>query len=383
MLIEVRRMYKYRLYRCDKRDKHLRRQINIAGLIWNHALALQKRYYRLTGKYIGLSAMKSHIAHLRKKTQRYAFWHELGSQAVQEALERLDMGYQRFFKKLAKRPPKFKKFRRRVSFTLKQAGYTVLDGNRVRIGKHNYRYVRHRPLAGTVKTLMVKRDAADRLWLLFSVIEQVEAPKEVTTSRVAGFDFGLKTFLTDHTGKQYIGELHHFSALRRMCTLQSSKDKKPHGSNNRRKAAKLISRLHVRIADKRRDAQYKLAHALCDDYDVLCFEDLNLDAMKRLWGRKVSDLAFNRFIAILKHVASKRGKTVIKINRFERTTGKCSACGHSQHMALRDRTFVCQSCGVVLDRDHNAAINICNAGSSAYANRVAVSRVPKKTRRHA
>src|SRR5688500_16277862 len=112
---EIHKTYKYRLYRCDKRDKHLHRQINIAGTVWNHALALQKRYYRLTGKYIALGLLKSHIAKLRMSTQRYAFWKAVGSQPVQEVLERLDTGYQRFFKQLAKRPPKYKKVRQRKS----------------------------------------------------------------------------------------------------------------------------------------------------------------------------------------------------------------------------------------------------------------------------
>jgi len=102
-----------------------------------------------------------------------------------------------------------------------------------------------------------------------------------------------------------------------------------------------------------------------------------------LWGRKVSDLAFYQFMNLVKWVALKRGKTVLQIGRFERTTGKCSACGHLQTLELRERTFHCASCGLVLGRDHNAAINICHAGSSAYTTLVTVSRVPQKTRRHA
>jgi len=147
--------------------------------------------------------------------------------------------------------------------------YRLLDGNTVRIGKYKYRYVRHRPLRGTVKTLIVKRDAADRLWLIFSVVETVPDPKEPTISHVAGFDFGLKTFLTDHTGKRYTAGLHHLLALKRLRHMQSRKDKKPRGTNNRKKAARLIARTHIRIADKRRDEHYKLAHALCDQYDLL------------------------------------------------------------------------------------------------------------------
>ncbi len=372
-IVEVRKSYKYRLYRCDKRDQHLHRQINIP-----------------------LGVLKAHIAKLRMTTTRYAFWKQVGSQAVQDVLERLDTGYQRFFSGLAKRPPKYKKVRQRKSFTLKQAGWKLVAFNQnpikpngqprtargvVDIQGVEYKFVQHRPMNGTVKTLTVKRDAAGRLWLIFSVVEPVPEPIEATTCHVAGFDFGLKTFLTDHTGKAYVSGLHHRHALRRLRVLQSRKDRKPHGTNNRKEAAKLISRTHIRVADKRRDAHFKLARELCDHYDVLCFEDLNIAGMKALWGRKVSDLAFSQFLNIVKHVAAKHGKTVVQIGRFERTTGKCSGCGHLQNLELRERTFHCASCGLVLDRDHNAAINICYAGASAYTNRETVSRVPQKTRR--
>jgi putative transposase len=364
--IEVRKTYKYRLFRNDKRDKHLHVQINIAGTVWNHALALQKRYYRLTGKYITLSVMKAHVAKLRMRTTRFAFWKVVGSQAVQDVLERLDDGYLRFFKHLAKRPPKYKKVRQRKSFTLKQAGWKLLSSNKVQISGRVYKFVKHRDMPGTVKTLTIKRDVAGRLWLFFSVIEKVSVPNVATPGKIAGFDFGLKAFLVDHTGKKYIAGLHHLHALRRLRVLQSHKDKKPHATNNRRKAAQLISRTHIRVADKRRDAHFKLAHELCDQYDTICLEDLNMQGMKALWGRKVSDLAFSQFVAILKHVAMKRGKTVEQIGRFERTTGKCSRCGHIQTLELRQRMFHCEHCGLTLDRDENAARNILSAGASAH-----------------
>ena len=364
--IEIRRTYQYRLYRNDKRDRHLHAQINVAGTVWNHALALQKRYYRLSGRYIPLGVMKAHIAKLRMKTARYAFWQQVGSQAVQDVLERLEDGYGRFFKGLAKRPPKYKKVRQRKSFTLKQAGWKLLDGNRVQINGRVYKYVKHRELPGLVKTLTIKRDAAGRLWLCFSVLEKVDSPNTVTPGQRAGLDFGLKTFLTDHTGKQYRAGLQHLQALGRLRVLQARKDHKPHGTNNRRQAAQFISRTHIRIADQRRDAHFKLAHALCDQFDTLFLEDLNIQGMKARWGRKVSDLAFSQFVSILKHVALKRGKTVQLIGRFEPTTGKCSHCGHRQALELRHRTFRCEQCALTLDRDHNAALNIRCAGASAH-----------------
>ena len=90
--ITIRKTYKYRLYQHDHLQ-YLDQQMNIAGLIWNHALALQKRYYRLTGKYIKQGDLKNHIAFLRMHTQRFGFWKALGSQAVQDVLERLDDAY--------------------------------------------------------------------------------------------------------------------------------------------------------------------------------------------------------------------------------------------------------------------------------------------------
>jgi len=123
-----------------------------------------------------------------------------------------------------------------------------------------------------------------------------------------------------------------------------------------------MSRRHIRIAHKRLDFHFQLAHDLCDQYEVMVFEDLNLDAMKKLWGRKISDLGFAQFIKVLDWVALKRGKRIIKISRWERTTGKCSHCGHTQKLGLSERVFKCECCGNTLGRDHNAAINILEAG---------------------
>jgi putative transposase len=127
---------------------------------------------------------------------------------------------------------------------------------------------------------------------------------------------------------------------------------------------KHIARRAIRVADKRYDFHFQLAHALCDEYNVLVFENLNIAAMKKLWGRKVSDLGFSQFLSIVSWVAFKRGKRFIQIGCWNRTTGKCSTCGHIQVMDLKDRTFCCQNpaCGLVLERDHNAVLNIRELG---------------------
>jgi putative transposase len=120
------------------------------------------------------------------------------------------------------------------------------------------------------------------------------------------------------------------------------------------------------LANKRRDVHFKLARRLAIEYDILCFEDLNLSGMHRLWGRKVSDLGFAEFFKIQVHIATQMGRAVVQIERFEPTTTICSACGHQQPMDLRMRVFDCQNpeCSSVLNRDHNAARNIKRVGAS-------------------
>ena len=107
-----------------------------------------------------------------------------------------------------------------------------------------------------------------------------------------------------------------------------------------------------------------MSHRLCDEFDFIGIEDLNLDGMKRRvgnrsrWSRKVSDLGFAEFIGVLEWVALKRGCTVRRVERFFASTKTCSACGHKQELGLEDRSWTCGSCGVEHDRDVNAALNI-------------------------
>jgi putative transposase len=122
---------------------------------------------------------------------------------------------------------------------------------------------------------------------------------------------------------------------------------------------------HETISNRRRDWFWKLAHSLTDQFDVLCFETLNLKGMQRLWGRKVNDLALGDFLQILEWVAHKKGKQVIYIDPWYPSSKTCSCCGHIlDELDLSVRRWRCPSCHRVNDRDENAAANIKRVGSS-------------------
>jgi putative transposase len=292
--IEVHKTYKYRLYRCDKKDKKLRHKIFVASTIWNHFIALQRRYYRLTKKYISLTRMNNHVLKLRK-TKRFALWQNLHSQVCQNVCRRVDDAYQRFFNGLAKRPPKFRKAKKYSSFTFPQSGYKLITYNQnqlrdngkyrrargtIEIGEVEYAFVQHRPMSGEIKTLTIKRDQVGRLWLVFSVVETMVIEDGASTGQSGGFDFGLKTFITVDEGRGYTSPQFFAQGMRKGRQLSRELSRKAEGSKRYKRARRRLARHSEAVANKRRDHHFKLAHRLCDEYDVLYFEDLNLQGMK-------------------------------------------------------------------------------------------------------
>ncbi|AFY31741.1 RNA-guided endonuclease TnpB family protein [Calothrix sp. PCC 7507] len=386
---------KFKLYQ-HKRNRHLKRTINAAGMIYNHCIALHRRYYRMFGKYLSCAKLQSHIAKLRK---RNSFWQQVGSQAVQDICQRIDKAYQLFFKHNKKRkvraeeasarnfvrggvrPPGFKKVRKYKSFTLKQAGYKFLGGNSVKIGNRVYQFWKSREIEGTVKTLTIKRTNIGELFMVVVVeasatlsldpersrrVDCGSTPEvNLTTGNIAGFDFGLKTFLTCSDGTKVESPQFLKQALNAIKRANRQHSKKIKGSSNREGARKNLARKHENVTNQRRDWFWKLAHELTDKFDILCFETLNLKGMQRLWGRKISDLAFGEFLKILEWVAKKKNKMVIYIDQWYPSSKTCFCCGYVlETLALSVREWRCPSCQSINGRDDNAARNIQAVGAS-------------------
>ncbi|MEZ2285702.1 RNA-guided endonuclease InsQ/TnpB family protein, partial [Microcoleus sp.] len=290
----------------------------------------------------------------------------LGSQAVQDICQRIEKAYQLFFKhnKKGVRPPGFKKVKKYKSFTLKQSGYKFVGGNRVKIGSRVYQFWKSREIEGTVKTLTIKRTPLGELFLVL-VVDDVSPEVEVKTGRIAGFDFGLKTFLTCSDGTIIESPQFFKQSLNAIKKASKQHSKKLKGSSNRERARKNLVRKHEDISNRRHDWFWKLAHELTDKFDLLCFETLNLKGMQRLWGRKISDLAFGEFLQILEWVAKKKNKVVVFIGQWYPSSKTCRECGQVlEKLDLSVREWRCPSCQSVNGRDENAAKNIQAVGAS-------------------
>ncbi len=359
--------YRFKLYR-HKRNKHLKRQINLAAEIYNHCIALHKRYYRRYGKYLNVYQLKKHLTKL-KKLEKYAHWNQLGSQAIQDVVLRIDKAYQVFFSNLKAgrktAPPSFKKRIKYKSFTLTQAGYKLLHENYIRIGKHIYRYFKSRDIEGHPKTLTVKRDALGDLYIIIVTDAETKIENVPRTGQSVGFDFGLKTFLAASDGNDVESPLFFKQRLNTIRTASFELSTKKRGSRNRERARLNLARKHRKIANQRDDFHWKLADRITDDYDFIFFEDLNLKGMQSLWGKKITDLGFYSFRQKVKSYAEIKGKTVRHIDRFYPSSKTCSDCGFVfKALELRQRKWTCPDCGVIHDRDRNASINILTVGAS-------------------
>ena len=349
--------YKYKLYKT-KRLKHLHRLINVSADIYNHCIALHKRYYRLYHKSLNKFVLQKHITKL-KKLPKYNYWNELGSQAVQEITERIDKGYKKFFRHENKRPPTFRKKAKYKSFALKgTVGYKI-DGNVLTINKKHYKLWLSKEIDGAIKTLTVKRDTLGDIYI-FVTLEDYSNPKHTTSGKSAGMDFGLKTFLTMFNGNvidRKISPLYFMQSISRLRLLSKILSSKKKGSNHRKQAKLNLARLHRKISNQRSDFFFKLAQDLIG-YDNIFIEDLNLKAMQMLWGRKISDVSFSKFVKILETKTN-----IIKIDRFYPSSKTCSKCGYIYHdLSLKERFWYCPECGVWHDRDENAAKNIYKEG---------------------
>ena len=337
-----------------------------------HIMLLQRRYYRMFGKNLSAYRINAHVAKLKKRTKPH--WKDLPSQVVQDVVLRYGKSQDAFFQNIKDRKagkttrkvgrPKIKPRHKYNSMTFTQAGYTLED-NRIKINciETWFSFHKHREITGIIKTITLKRDKCSDYWIYFSCENVEDSEPKAKTGKSAGFDYGNKTFLTSDKGTKIESPQFFKQSLKTLRSLNKALSRKVKGSGNYYRACRALARHHRKVARQREDWQWKLATELCTAFDALCFETLNLDGMKRLWGRKVSDHAFYQFLQILEQKCAKHGKTFAKISQWTATTKPCSDCGyHNKALSLSDRQWTCPECGSHHDRDVNAAINIKRAG---------------------
>jgi len=322
--------------------------------------------------------MSKHLTRL-KKLEKYQHWHIPYSWALQNMLKRLAQSF-REMKTLGRGHPQFKSCKKHKGMTFdaiqtplekvleKQKHERNHPTYRIRLNGRWYRFALHRPIEGEIRRVQVTRDALGDVYITLTE-DFTEVRYEPKTGKVSeGFDFGIKDFLTTSDGEKRASPMFYKQNAEKLAKAQQEHSRKIKGSHNRERERKNVARIDKKTENQRTDHHWKLAIDLCREFDILFFEDLNLEGMKRLWGKQVSDLAFGEFMRKLKHQSHKRIRSVLKIGRWTPTTKCCCVCDHkNENLTLADRNWTCPECHTHLDRDQNAAINILKEGVASFA----------------
>jgi putative transposase len=385
--MKVTQAYRFALDPTPAQERVLWSHAGAARFAWNWGLAKCKERYRAEGKwYTGIDLHKLWNAE-KKADPDLAWWSENSKWAYQEAFRDLDRALKDFIKsKKGQRKgerlgfPKFKKRGRcRDSFRLdgekaRSEGTAVTLPKLGTIRTHeSTRKLARRLENGTARILSATVSRTAQRWFVSFIVEveRVIPERHARPGSVIGIDLGVKTLLTgvDDAGNvvTVAGPKALRSSLRRLQRADRAQSRKVKGSANRSRATGRLARMHAYIANVRADALHKATTDLAQRYEIIVSEDLNIAGLlrNRFLARAVSDQGFGIARQMLGYKTTWNGGYLILADRFYPSSKTCSACGAVKaKLSLKDRVFVCESCGVVIDRDVNAAINLRDLAAS-------------------
>ncbi|MEA5496952.1 RNA-guided endonuclease TnpB family protein [Limnoraphis robusta Tam1] len=322
--------------------------------VWNWGLAMWNEAYKEGLKPSANKLKKFYTNHVKPY---YPWMKTLSSRAYQFAFMHLGEAFSRFFKGLAKYP-NFKKKGRNDSFTLDNSGKIMqFSGTRLKLPFIGW-VSTYEPLPEiNTKRVTISRVADD--WYI-SVAYEFEPEHTLKSRDYLGVDVGVKVLATCSDGTVFENPRAYKKAAKKLARLQRELCRKQIGSANRKKTRLKLAKAHQRIANIRKDAIHKLTSWLCKNHAVIGLEDLNVSGMMKnhkLAGA-VADSALYEIRRQIEYKADWYGSTVVFADRFYPSSKTCSNCGHIQQMPLKERVFKCEACGIILDRDLNASLNL-------------------------
>lgn len=358
----MRKTFKYRLYPSRKQIATLDRTLNTCRILYNNALAERKRQAEMymlpvTRDWIGYHEQ---AVALPAQKESNAYLPQVYSQVLQATLRRVDKSFKNFFRrvKTGNKPgyPRFKGAHRYDSFTYPQLGFRI-EGKKLHLSKVGDISIKlHRPIKGDIKTCTIRRDV-DRWYACFSV-ELPDVPKQEVKSAV-GIDVGLTSIVTLSTGEKVEPPKFLRKSEERLAMEQRRLSSRKKGSKNRTKQRTVVAKTHRKIRDRRSDFNHKLSRSLVNRFDLIAFEDLRIRNMVRNHhlAKSIADASWNHLQSLTAYKAEEAG-THVEFVDPRGTSQECSSCGETVTKSLSVRTHRCEYCGLVLDRDHNAALNI-------------------------
>lgn len=363
----MRRTFQYQIKMSKTSEAICIQWLERCRTLYNLALEQRITIYKQSRKSVSCYDQLNQLPELKKA---FPDFKNIGSQCLQDVLERLDKAFKSFFQRIKQGKagfPRFKSSDRYNSFTLKQAGWK-LEGRYLHLAKiGRLKLFLSQPIEGKIKTVTVKRTSTGKWFVCFSC-DEVPTKIFPETTKEVGLDVGIKSFLVDSDGHKIDNPLFLKKSLKTLRVRNRTLSRRVKGSNRRRAARLLVAKAHEKIANQRKDFLHKVANHYIQNNKTIFIEDLQIDNMvrNRHLARSIADSSWGMFFQMLSYKAENAGREIVKVNP-NGTSQRCSQCGERVPKSLAVRIHCCPFCGCVLDRDHNAAINIHKLGQSVQA----------------
>ncbi|MFZ3112423.1 MAG: transposase [Methanothrix sp.] len=362
--------FKYRIYPTKAQTTKMERTLDLCRWTYNETLAYRKNSYESEGKSI--SKYETHNL-LPKWKEDKPELKEVFSQILQNVQGRVDLAFKAFFRRIkAGEKPGYPRFKGKGwydSFTYPQMGFK-LDNGLLELSKiGNIKIKLHRPIEGKIKRLTVRRTATGKWFACFSVEIEDQPKPPWKDGSLVGIDVGLESFATLSNGEKISNPRFFREEEHELARVQRKLSKAPKGTPDRKKALKVVERVHERIANKRYEFAHQISNDLVNRFGLIAFEDLNIKGMTKnhCLAKSIHDVAWNMLVTLTSYKAESAGSMVVLVD--PRNTSKmCSRCGILVEKTLSDRVHNCPQCGLSMDRDWNAAINILRLGTQSLQN---------------
>jgi putative transposase len=354
----IQRGYKYKILPTKEQEESLLQCGGNTRFLWNYVLKTNQDYYKETGKFKFYHEL---AVSLPKLKEEYPFLKESFSQSLQMVLRHFDKALKDSFKKEKGFPSFKKKMLLNDSFTCPQKwrlgrGFVFIP----KIGE--VKWIKHRAMKGKPKSITISQDG-DK-WYCSVLCEYTIPDKAKECDNIVGCDVGLKEFAILSDGTVISNPRHTKKYENKLAKEQRKLSKKQKGSKNRFKQRLKVRKIHNKIRDTRKDFLHKTSNSIAKNYDGIFVEDLNIKGMMKnhCLAKSIGDVSWSEFNRQLEYKCKWSFKYYLKIDRFFPSSKTCSNCGYVQEMPLSKRIFDCLNCGISIDRDLNASLNIRNIG---------------------
>jgi putative transposase len=358
----MRKVYKFRLKPSFYQRTLFNNTLELCRWVYNETLATRKNAWEQKKKLVSLYGTNKLLTGWKKDRPELS---KVYSQVLQNVQERVDLAFKAFFRrvKTGDKPgyPRFRCYGRYDSFTFKQHGFSLVDNGLLLSKIGVVKIILHRPIEGKIKTLNISRDAVGNWYASFSCeVEFVPLPEN---KKAVGIDVGLESFATLSTGEKIDNPRFFRRDENELAKTQRKLSKAEKGTPEWAKRRLAVCHIHQRISNRRKDFAHKFARQLVNEYGIIALEKLNGKGMlqNHCLAKSISDVAWNQFAQFVQYKAEWAGRECVLVD--PRNTSKtCSRCGTLVEKDLSVRVHDCPVCGLILNRDENAAINILALG---------------------